>query len=374
MNEQIRKLFPALEKYNYLNSASVSPLPITAIEAVTSQLWDVASHGSKHYTAWVETKNRCRGIIAGMLNVQAEQIAFMRNTSDGFATIANGLDWKSTDNIVSFEREFPANFYAWRRVRDKFGVKLIMCPERDGRIDMDEFIGLIDENTRLVAISAVQFASGFRADLEKIGEAARKVDALFAVDIIQGFGTMPFDLPASKVDIASSASHKWLCSPEGCGILYLSERARARVEPTLVGWISVPEPWDFTNLEQEYQPNALAWETGTGTSSLFYGLEQSLILLNEAGIENIQNHLENVTDFLCETLPGDKYKIISSRKKDEKSQIVCVEPLNGVTSDEVFKHLESKNIIVSSRNNKLRIAPHFYNVREDIENFIENLP
>jgi selenocysteine lyase/cysteine desulfurase len=374
LNQQIRKLFPALEQYTYLNSAAVSPLPTTAIEAVNSQLWDVATHGSSHYADWVATKNRARSIIANMLNVEAEQIAFMRNTSDGFATIANGLAWDENDNIVSFDREFPANFYAWRRVRDKFGVKLKMCPEKNGRIDIDEFISLIDENTRLVAISAVQFASGFRADLEKIGDAARKVDALFAVDIIQGLGTMPFDLPAQKVDIASGASHKWLCSPEGCGILYLSERARARVEPTLVGWISVPDPWNFKDVEQEYQPNALAWETGTGTSSLFYGLEQSLKLLNETGIENIQRHLEVLTDFLCESLPGNKYKIVSSREKGEKSQIVCVEPLIDLTSDEIFKILASEKIIVSSRNNKLRIAPHFYNIQEDIEKLVTKLP
>lgn len=374
MNEQIRKLFPALESYIYLNSAAVSPVPTTAIEAINSQLWDVATNGSRHYNAWIDTKNRCRKIIAGMLNVKDEQIAFMRNTSDGFATIANGLDWNSSDNLVSFEREFPANFYPWRRVHEKFGVELRMCPERNGRIDMNEFISLIDENTKLVAISAVQFASGFRADLDKIGEAARKVDALFAVDMIQALGTMKLDFPASKVDIASGASHKWLCSPEGCGILYLSDRARARVEPTLVGWISVPDPWDFLDLEQEFQPNALAWETGTGTASLFYGLEQSLKLLNEAGIENIQNHLEELTDFLCESVPSDKYKVVSSRKTGEKSQIVCIEPQNGVTSDEIFKELDGKKIVVSSRNNKLRIAPHFYNNREDIESLVENLP
>jgi len=374
LNEQIRQLFPALEKYNYLNSAAVSPMPKTAIEAINSQLWDVATHGSRHYPAWVETKDRARSTIAEMLNVEAEQIAFMRNTSDGFATIANGLEWNETDNIVSFEREFPANFYAWRRVRDKFGVELRMSPEREGRIDLDEFISLIDENTKLVAISAVQFASGFRADLKKIGEAARQVNALFAVDIIQAFGTMPLDLPACYVDIASGASHKWLCSPEGCGILYLSDRARARVEPTLVGWISVGDPWDFLNLEQPYKPNALAWETGTGTSSLFCGLEVSLNLLKDTGIEKIEKHLEYLTDFLCKSLPTEKYKIVSSRTEGEKSQIVCVEPINGFTSDEIFEKLEAVNVIVSSRNNKLRIAPHFYNIREDIENLVVNLP
>lgn len=374
MNQEIRQLFPALEKYTYLNSAAVSPIPTTTIEAINSQLWDVAKHGSSHFSDWVATKDRTRGIIAKMLKVPSEDIAFMRNTSDGLSTIANGIDWNNTDNIVSFKREFPANFYPWRRVRDKFGVELKMCPERDGRIDLDEFISLIDKNTRLVSISAVQFASGFRADLEMIGEAARKADALFAVDMIQGFGTMPFDLPAQKVDIAAGASHKWLCSPEGCGILYLSKRALERVEPTLVGWISVDDPWNFKNLEQKFKSSALAWESGTGTVSLFHGLEQSLNLLNDTGIENIQNHLEELTDFLCERLPRNKYKIISSRRKGEKSQIVCIEPLNGRTSDEIFKELASKNIVVSSRNNKLRVAPHFYNVRADIENFLQNLP
>ncbi len=374
MNEQIRELFPALKKHTYLNSAAVAPLPTVTIEAVLSQMRDVSENGSSNYNDWVDTKNRARKIISEMLNVRSEQIAFMRNTSDGFATVANGISWKNSDNIVSFEREFPANFYAWRRIRDKYGVDLRLCPERDGKIDLNEFIGLIDENTKLVSISAIQFASGFRADLERIGEAARKVDALFAVDIIQALGTTPFDLPAQKVDIASGASHKWLCSPEGCGILYLSDRALERVEPTLVGWISVPDPWDFMDTEQEYQPNALAWESGTGTASLFYGLERSLKLLNQAGIENIKNHLEELTDFLCEILPSDKYKIASSREKSEKSQIVCIEPLNGLTSDEIFKELASENIVVSSRNNKLRIAPHFFNNRDDIEFLVSNLP
>ena len=121
----------------------------------------------------------------------------MRNVSDGISSVANGLKWNTGENIVTFAREFPANYYAWRRVRDEFGVELRLCPERDGGIEMDEFIDLIDSNTRLVSISAVQYASGFKADLERIGNATRKVDALFCVDIIQGFGAMPGARPQS---------------------------------------------------------------------------------------------------------------------------------------------------------------------------------
>ncbi|MDQ3321468.1 MAG: aminotransferase class V-fold PLP-dependent enzyme [Acidobacteriota bacterium] len=374
MNENIRGFFPAAEKYTYLNSAAVAPLPTVSVEAVASQLRDVGENGSVNFLNWVKTKNRAREIAAQMLKVRPEQIAFMRNTSDGLATIANGLKWKKGDNIVSFAKEFPANFYAWRRIRDAFGVELRLCPERSGRVDLDEFVGLIDENTKLVSISAVQYASGFRARLERIGQAARRVDALFVVDIIQAFGAMPLDLPAQSVDAAAGASHKWLCAPEGCGILYLSDRARERIEPTMIGWISVEDIWNFEDVEQSFKPNALAWESGTGTASLFYGLEQSLKLLHQSGLDDIEKYLEELSDYLCELLNGKNYEIVSSRKAGEKSQIVCIKHDNGLMPNEIAERLQKENIVVSPRGDRVRIAPHFFNNHADIERLVKYLP
>ena len=374
MNSEIRALFPAANDYTYMNSAAVSPIPTTAVDAVLSQLRDVSANGSVNFMDWVATKNRARALVASMLNVRDEQIAFTRNTSDGFASIAGGVRWRKGDNIVSFAEEFPANFYAWRRVRDDHGVELRLCPERDGRIDLDEFIALIDANTRLVTISAVQYASGFRADLERVGRAARAVDALFCVDIIQGLGATGYDLPAEFVDAACLASHKWLCAPEGCGIIYLSDRAREIVEPTMVGWISVETPWDFADRTQPFKPNALAWESGTGASALFYGLEQSLKLLTETGLGKIAAYLDELTDYLCERIAGKNYDIISSRAPGEKSAIVCLKHRNGLHSSEIAERLEAEKIIVSPRGERLRIAPHFYNNREDVDRLIEMLP
>jgi cysteine desulfurase / selenocysteine lyase len=374
LNEQIRELFPATRKYAYLNSAAVAPVPTIAVEAVNKQLRDASENGTLNFTDWVATKNRAREILARMMRVRAVQVAFMRNTSDGFSTIANGLKWQAGDNIVSFAREFPANFYAWRRIRDAFGVELRLCPERDGRIDLDEFVNLIDANTKVVSISALQYGSGFRADLERIGRAARKHDALFCVDIIQALGTTPFDLEAQFVDAAAGASHKWLCSPEGCGFLYLSDRARERVEPTLVGWISVEDGWDFEDREQAFRSTALAWESGTGAASLFYGLEQSAKLLLETGAEQIESYLEELTDYLCELVAGKNYEIVSSRAAGEKSPIVCIRHNDGLTPVEIFKRLEAENVIVSPRGDRVRIAPHFFNNRADIEHLAENLP
>jgi cysteine desulfurase/selenocysteine lyase len=374
MNLEIRSLFPAAQKYTYLNSAAVSPMPTTAVNAVLSQLRDVSENGALNYTDWITTKNRARELVAGMLGVKAEQIAFMRNTSDGFGTIAAGLKWTTGDNIVSFLQEFPANFYAWRRVRDRYGVELRLCPEREGRIDLDEFISLIDSNTKLVAISAVQFASGFKADLERIGRAARAVDALFAVDIIQGLGACGFDLPAQFVDIASGASHKWLCAPEGCGILYLSDRARNRVDPAIVGWISVETPWDFEDREQPFKPNALAWESGTGASSLFYGLEQSLKLLTDTGLDRIETYLDELTDTLCDAIGGKNYEIVSSRLPRERSSIVCIRHRDGIGCNEIAERLEKERVVISPRVDRIRIAPHFYNNQDDIARLVELLP
>lgn len=372
MNDDIRRLFPALRHYTYLNSASVSPMPRTAKMAIDAQLEDVSNHGSLHYIDWVATKERARALIAEMLHVRSEQIAFTRNTSDGFAAIATGLDWKQGDNIVSFANEFPANFYPWRRVRDDLGVVIRLAPERAGRIDLDELISMIDSNTKVIALSSVQYGSGFRSDLERVGRAARAVDALFCVDIIQGFGAMGYDLPAQYVDAAAGAGHKWLCAPEGCGILYLSDRARDRIKPAIVGWISVETPWDFVDREQPFKQSALAFESGTFCSSLLYGLEQSLKLLHETGLGRIESHLSDLTDQLCDSLNG-RYEIVSSRAPGERSAIVCIRGTNGKDANTVAAALEEAKIIVAPRGDRVRISPHFYNNSSDIETLIAAL-
>ena len=373
MNEEIRKLFPVTRKHVYLNSAAVAPLPSPTVTAVEKQLQDVSINGSIHYPDWVETKHRCRSLVADMLNVRKEGIAFLRNTSDGFAAVANGIDWKEGDNIVSFAGEFPSNFYPWRMVRDRFGVELRLCGDANGRVDVDELISSIDCNTKIVSISAIQFSNGFRADLERIGACARKHDALFSVDMIQAFGAIPLDLSGLEVDIAAGASHKWLCAPEGCGILFLSERALERIHPTLVGWISVLQPWDFDDREQPLHGNALAFESGTGPAALFYGLEQSLSILKSVGISDIRKHNFHLSDLFCEQLPSTGFDLVSCRDEDVKSQIVAIRSKDNRPPVEIFKSLQSCGIIISARGSLLRIAPHLFNDESDIDSLISAL-
>ena len=374
MTPELRALFPVTERSIYLNHAAVSPPPITTIRAVEAQLKDVHENGSTNFRSWLEVKEQGRALLANLLGARPDQIAFMRNTSDGLSTVANGLTWRRGDNIVTFNREFPSNIYPWLRVRDAFGVEVRMCEERGGRIDFAELANLIDHNTRVVAISHVQFASGFRMDLERLGRIVRQHDALFVVDVIQALGVVPTDVEAEFIDVAAGAGHKWLLSPEGIGYLYLSDRARERIQPTLVGWVSVPNPDDYFNFEQGWNRGALAWETGTGPAALLHGFKASLELLTRFGVGNISNYLEELTDDLCESLSGKRYEVVSSRAHGEKSHIVCIRHLDGLSAMALYHRLHTKNIITAPRGDRLRIAPHFYNTPAEIEKFIIALP
>lgn len=374
MNSDLRALFPLTEHTVYLNHAAVSPPPVPTLEAVEAQLRDVAQNGTLHYRRWVAVKENARKLAAGMLKAQPRQLAFMRNTSDGLSSVANGLRWKAGDNVVTFRREFPSNIYPWLRLREAFGVEVRLCEERDGRIDLSELISLIDEHTRVVAISHVQYGSGFRADLERLGRAARAHDALLVVDVIQSLGVLPIDAEAELIDVAAGACHKWLLSPEGVGLLYLSDRARERIEPTLVGWTSVPDPEDYGNFEQDWAGGALAWETGTAPTALIHGLEASLQLLQKTGVERISSYLNELTDYLCERLQGSDYEVVSSRRDGEKSQIVCLRHRGGLTPMALYSHLKRHNIVAAPRGDRLRVAPHLYNLTDDIETLVNALP
>lgn len=374
MESALRDLFPITKRYTYLNHAAVSPLPLPTLRAVEAQLKDVHENGSVNFRSWLAVKENARRLLAGLLGARPEQVAFMRNTSDSLSTVANGLTWRTGDNIVTFRGEFPSNIYPWLRIRDAFGVEIRMCEERDGRIDFNDLAGLIDQNTRLVTISHVQFASGFRMDLERLGRLVRQHDALMVVDAIQALGVVPMDVEAQLVDVAAGAGHKWLMAPEGVGYLYLSDRARERIQPTLVGWISVPDPEDFQNFEQGWNKGSLAWETGTGPAALIHGLNASLELLTTLGVANTGLYLEKLTDHLCERLETKPYKVVSSRLAAEKSQIVCIRHQGGSSAMSLYAHLKTQNIITAPRGDRLRIAPHVYNTVEEMDQLVDALP
>lgn len=374
MNQKLRELFPITKRAVYLNHAAVTPPPLPVVQAIEGQLRDVVENGSLNYRRWVAVKEHARQAAAQMIGARASQVAFMRNTSDGLSTVANGLKWQAGDNVVTFGGEFPSNIYPWLRLREAFGVEIRLCPERENRLDADEMINLIDSRTRVVAVSLVQYASGFRVELERLGRAARRHDALLVVDVIQAMGALPVDTEAQLIDVAAGACHKWLLTPEGVGLLYLSDRALERIRPTLVGWVSVLNPEDYGNFDQPWKAGALPWETGTGPTALLHGFDASLALLTATGIKGIAEHLENLTDYLCEKIDPRRYKVVSSRRQHEKSQIVSLQHTEGLSPNALYAHLKRQQIITAPRGNALRISPHFYNNVDDIDQLLKHLP
>ena len=373
MTPELRALFPMSERLVYLNHAAVSPLPTSTLSATEAQLRDVLENGSLNFRSWLSVKEQARQLLANLLGARPEQVAFMRNTSDGLSTVANGLAWKPGDNIVTFRREFPSNIYPWLRLRDTHGVEVRMCEERDGRVDEDELFSLVDQRTQLIAISQVQFASGFRADISPLADVAKRNDALLVVDVIQGLGVIPINVERDGIDVAAGAGHKWLLGPEGVGYLYLSDKARERIEPTLVGWVSVENPDDYDNFDQPWNRGTLAWETGTGPNALIHGLKASLELIAGIGTASINSYLEELTDYLCDCLKRADYEVVSSRTPGEKSQIVCIEPRHELTALQLYHRLAQEKIVTAPRGDRLRIAPHFYNNHDDIDRLISAL-
>jgi selenocysteine lyase/cysteine desulfurase len=377
MNERIRSLFPVTENYVYLNHAAVSPLSTRVRDAMNHLVNDVTLNGSVNYADWLETYERARVAAAQLVNARPREIAFMRNTSEAISTVANGLAWRAGDNLVTNNVEFPANIYPWMRVAEKHQVTIKKASERDGRIDPDELLALVDERTRVVAISWVQFGSGFRSDLQRIGRFCRERGVFFVVDAIQGLGGLQMDVERDAVDAFAADAHKYLLGPEGIAVMYISERVLDQIEPTVVGWTSVKnfEQFSHTALDYalDYREGALRFECGTLNTAGVYGLGAALDLFLEIGPEAIETYLLGLSDYLAEQLSAKGYAVVSSRRKGETSGIVCcTHPRH--TPASLYHLLLKQKVVTAPRFGRLRVSAHFYNTREEIDALIAALP
>jgi cysteine desulfurase / selenocysteine lyase len=373
MNEEIRALFPVTRNYIYMNHSAVSPLSTRARDAMTRLIDDVTENGSSNYFAWCAAYEHARESAARLVGARAHEIAFMRNTSDAISAVANGLDWRAGDKVVTSNVEFPANIYPWMRLGPERGVEMSMASERDGRIDPDELLSLVDDRTRVVTVSWVQFASGFRSALAYIGKYCRERGVLFFVDAIQGLGGLKLDVERDYVDAFAADSHKYLLGPEGVALLYISDRVLDSIKPTVVGWMSVKEYNRHLDYDLSYRDGALRFESGTLNTAGVYGMGAALDLFLEVGPEKIEEHLLGLSDYLAERLRSKGYRVTGSRRKGETSAIVTCEHERH-DARHLYHHLLSHNIVTAPRAGRLRISPHFYNTREEVDALAAALP
>ncbi|MEK6407434.1 MAG: aminotransferase class V-fold PLP-dependent enzyme [Acidobacteriota bacterium] len=373
MNQAIRALFPVTEEYVYMNHAAVAPLSTRVRDAMNALVEDVTRNGSANYSDWLETYERTRESAARLVNARMHEIAFMRNTSEALCAVANGIDWREGDNVVTCAVEFPANVYPWMRLCEERGIAMKFAEERNGRVDTGELLSKVDDRTRVVAISWVQFASGFRSDLARIGKFCRERGIVFVVDAIQGLGGLRLDVERDFVDAFAADAHKYLLGPEGIALLYVSDRVIDRIKPTVVGWTSVKNHEQYLNYELDYREGAGRFECGTLNTAGVYGLGAALDLFLEVGPEEIETYLVGLSDYLAEQLTTKGYEVVSSRRPGETSAIVTCKHERHAPLD-LYRLLRSKNILTAPRVNRLRISPHFYNTREEVDALADALP
>src|SRR5262245_56999623 len=268
--------FPVRHNLIYLNHAAVAPLSKPAAEAMKHLADDCLAFGNLHYDRWLAGYDRLRVAAATLIGADPSEIALTKNTSEGIATVAMGLDWRPGDRVVGFREEFPANQYPWQRL-EKRGVTITWLTVTDPLDRIDEAC----RGARLLAISFVQFLSGFRAPVREIGEICRTRGCIYLVDAIQGLGAFPLDVRACHIGALAADGHKWLLGPEGCGILYIEQSLQERVDPVEFGWTNVANYPDYASRDMTLRSDAGRYEPGTLNTVGCFGLRAAIELLLE---------------------------------------------------------------------------------------------
>ena len=367
-----RDLFPVTERYAYLNHAAVSPLNWRAAGAMQRWVADWAAHGTRVYPP-AEQLAEYRQRAATLINAAPEEIAFTRNTTEGLLLVARGLDWCPGDNIVTAETEFTANVYPWKNVEPE-GVTIRRVPARHGRILVEDLVAAMDDRTRLLAISFVEFYTGYRNDLFRLGEICHRRGVRFCVDAIQGAGVLPIDVQAMRIDFLSTGGPKWLLGPMGVGFFYCRRERLEELNPRLYGWLSTANPDDYFDYDQPLSPTASRFESGTLSWPSLVGLMESIALLLEVGIERIAEYVLNLTGELIAALRARGCELLTpAERREERSGIVTFRHPS-CSPEELFARLEAADVVVSLRGGGIRVAPHFYNTWEDIERLLAVLP
>lgn len=373
--DEIRERFPITQNYNFQNHAAVAPICAAAADALIGYAKEISSHSYLEGT-YYRAPERVRAAVAKLLNADADEVTFTKNTSEGVNLVANGVQWLTGDNVVTTEMEFPANLNPWLMLEQR-GVQVKRVREEDGRIPFDRIASAIDNRTRLVSISAVQWANGFRTDLTRLGELCQDKGVLLFVDAIQALGVHPIDVRGMNIDFLASGGHKWLTSPEGIGVFYVRRELIGHLRPSEVGYMCFKH--SFEQSADRFDPNDLhedarRFDNGVYNVAGICALGASVNQLLEIGIDEVQVRIKNLTDLLVEGLRTKGWTVHSPRTASEWSGIVSYSSDKHDMSA-LRKHLRSEfRIVVAQRRGRLRSSPHFYNSRDEIRQLLDALP
>lgn len=364
-------MFPILDTCIYLNHAAVAPWPQVTTYAVKKFAEENATHGTLNYPRWSQVEHQLRDYSRQLLNAaSSDEIALVKNTSEGLSFIAYGLHWQAGDNIVGIRQEFPSNRFVWQSLSTQ-GVEFRQLDLNQYPHDPEQaLMQLCDARTRLIAISAVQYASGLRMDLARVGEFCQQRNILFCVDAIQQLGAIPFDVQAVYADFVAADGHKWLLGPEGLGILYVRQAIQDQLRLTQYGWHMAANVGDYSVEDYAIAPSARRFECGSPNMLGIHALHASLKLLLEIGIETVWQQLQERSQFLMQSLSAiPSIDVLSDTRPERGSGIITFRSQH-YSAEQLYIHLRNSGVFCAPRGGGVRFSPHFYTPLAQLEQVV----
>lgn len=351
--------FTQIVGLRYLNHAAVAPWPRRAARAVSAFAEQNVSIGARDYPQWLTVERSLRQRLALLLNAPTSaDVALVKNTSEALSFVAFGLDWKSGDQIVISDEEFPSNRVVWEALRP-LGVEVIQVGLK-GADPEGDLLAACGPRVRLMAISAVQYASGMRLDLARLGEGCERRGVLLCIDAIQQLGALPFDVQQNRCAFAMADGHKWMLGPEGLGVFYCRSDLRDQLKLHEYGWHMLEHAGDYDRIDWEPARSARRFECGSPNLLGAMALEASLSLLEEVGMQRVAAALAERIDWLRQGLGGlNGVEILSPAEHGRRSGILTFR-LAGWDNTELFERLKAQQVVCALRGGGIRFSPHFY--------------
>jgi cysteine desulfurase/selenocysteine lyase len=370
---QIRDLIPVTRRFAYLNHACVAALPKPVTEAMTHYLLSRSMGGSEATNGWDQRIERIRRLAARFIDAHADEITFTGSVSHGLNIVAAGIDWKPGDNLICAETEFPANVYPWTNLRRR-GVEVRFARARGNRLLIEDVAALMDRRTRLVAISFVEFGTGYRNDLDTLAALCHGGNAYLCVDGIQGLGALQFSAKRTPVDFLATHAAKWMLGPIGAGFLFVRRERLSRLEPVMSGWRSVVDRDDYYCYDSPLRSTGERFEPGSLNNVGLLGMEAAMDLLLDVGLGEIEGRILALTDSLIKNLQN-RACVITTPMADrrERSGIVCFRHPE-LAPEALAQQFQAADVVVSQRGDVIRVSPHFYNTQEDLARLLDALP
>ncbi len=352
--------FPILQHGLYANHAAIAPWPRASSRAVADFAQENCEIGAEKYSRWLARETQLRKMLAGLLNAaSADDIALLKNTTEGICTVAGGIDWRNGDNLVLPAGEFPSNRLPWLALQGK-GVEVREVDIRSAPDPEKALIEHMDERTRLLSVSAVQWTDGLRLRLEILGEACQENEVLFFVDAIQQLGAMQMDVQACGIDFLAADGHKWLLAPEGIAVFYCRQSVRAQLQLNQHGWRMVDQPYQFNRDQWQPSDTALRFEAGSPNILGQVALHASVALMQEFGMQQVEACITANSLVLSECLAGiPGVELVRPFDLQRVSGIVSFRT-PGKDPAEVHRALQHRQLSCAVRGDAIRLSPHFY--------------